>query len=78
MDTKRYYGHGAGRSGESHLGSRPWNTDIVDELSPAPCDIVIYTTRYSGFYATDLDAVLRAREVKWLIVTGATTSVCVE
>ena len=55
-----------------------WNTDIVDELRPQSGDTVIYKTRYSGFYATDLDAVLEAREVKWLIVAGATTSVCVE
>ena len=55
-----------------------WNTDIVDELKPETADTVIYKTRYSGFYGTDLDAVLRARSIKWLIVTGATTSVCVE
>lgn len=55
-----------------------WNTDILDELRPESGDTVIYKTRYSGFYETDLDSVLRAREVKWLIVTGATTSVCVE
>ena len=55
-----------------------WNTDILDEVKPAAGDTVIYKTRYSGFYGTDLDSVLRARDVKWLIVTGATTSVCVE
>ena len=55
-----------------------WNTDILDEVRPEAKDTVIYKTRYSGFYATDLDAVLRARDIKWLIVTGATTSVCVE
>ena len=55
-----------------------WNTDILDEVKPAAEDTVIYKTRYSGFYGTDLDSVLRARDVKWLIVTGATTSVCVE
>ncbi len=55
-----------------------WNTDILDELKPETGDTVIYKTRYSGFYGTDLDSVLRARDVKWLIVTGATTSVCVE
>ena len=50
----------------------------MDEVKPAAGDTVIYKTRYSGFYGTDLDSVLRARGVKWLIVTGATTSVCVE
>jgi len=55
-----------------------WNTDILDEVKPDFGDTVMYKTRYSGFYGTDLDSVLRARDVKWLIVTGATTSVCVE
>jgi ureidoacrylate peracid hydrolase len=34
--------------------------------------------RFSGFYETDLDAVLRGRGLTDLIVTGCTTSVCVE
>jgi ureidoacrylate peracid hydrolase len=55
-----------------------WNTDIVDELRPAATDVVIYKTRYSGFYQTELDSVLRARSVTQLLVTGCTTSVCVE
>jgi len=47
-----------------------WNTDILDEVTPEAGDTVIYKTRYSGFYGTDLDAVLRARAIKWLVVTG--------
>jgi nicotinamidase-related amidase len=39
---------------------------------------VLYKTRYSGFYGTDLDTVLRGRGVRSLVVTGWTTSVCVE
>jgi ureidoacrylate peracid hydrolase len=55
-----------------------WNTAIVDELAPEPGDLAIWKTRFSGFYATDLDATLRSRGVTQLIVTGCTTSVCVE
>jgi ureidoacrylate peracid hydrolase len=55
-----------------------WNTDIVDELRPQDGDVVLYKNRYSGFYGTDLDRQLRAREIDTLIVVGATTSVCVE
>jgi ureidoacrylate peracid hydrolase len=40
--------------------------------------VVIYKTRYSGFYLTELDAILKRAEIKNLIVTGCTTSVCVE
>ena len=55
-----------------------WNTDIVRELVPEPSDIVVSKHRFSGFYATDLDAILRGRGIKYLIFTGCTTSVCVE
>ena len=55
-----------------------WNTDIVSELQPEPADLILYKHRYSGFYETDLDKVLRSRSIKSLIFTGWTTSVCVE
>ena len=55
-----------------------WNTDIVDELTPEEDDIVVYKHRFSGFYNTDLDAVLRRLGTESLIFTGCTTSVCVE
>src|SRR5438552_1648665 len=35
-----------------------WNTDIVTELKPQASDIVIYKTRFSGLYESDLDAIL--------------------
>jgi ureidoacrylate peracid hydrolase len=55
-----------------------WNTDIIAELQPEPADVVLYKHRYSGFYETDLDKVLRSRSINSLIFTGWTTSVCVE
>ena len=55
-----------------------WNTDIVDALTPDADDVVLYKTRYSGFYKTDLDDVLHGKGVECLIVVGATTSVCVD
>jgi ureidoacrylate peracid hydrolase len=55
-----------------------WNTDLLDELEPETADLVIYKNRFSGFHDTELDAILRSRGVNWLIVTGVSTSVCVE
>ena len=55
-----------------------WNTDIVPELKPHADDIVIYKTRFSGFYQTDLDSILKKLGKKYLIITGCTTSICVE
>ena len=55
-----------------------WGTDIVDELAPELDDAVVYKTRFSGFYETELDDLLRAAGITHLIVTGCTTSICVE
>jgi ureidoacrylate peracid hydrolase len=55
-----------------------WNTDIVQELAPRPDDVIVGKHRFSGFYDTELDAILRQRGVDTLIVTGCTTSICVE
>jgi ureidoacrylate peracid hydrolase len=55
-----------------------WNTEIVDELSPEPGDIVVYKHRFSGFFETDLDAILKNWGILNLVFTGCTTSVCVE
>jgi ureidoacrylate peracid hydrolase len=55
-----------------------WNTDIVNELKPEPADTVIYKSRFSGFYQTELDNKLEAMGARYLIFTGCTTSVCVE
>jgi ureidoacrylate peracid hydrolase len=55
-----------------------WNTEILDELTPQAGDVVLYKTRFSGFYRTDLDATLQRAGIKHLIVTGCTTSICVD
>jgi ureidoacrylate peracid hydrolase len=55
-----------------------WDTQIIGELAPREGDLVIPKHRYSSFYQTSLDDVLKARGVKHLVVTGCTTSVCVE
>ena len=55
-----------------------WNTEIVDELSPEPGDVVVYKHRFSGFFETDLDAILKNSGIRNLVFTGCTTSVCVE
>ena len=55
-----------------------WNTDIIPKLQPHPNDVVIYKTRFSGFYQTALDSILKRKEKKYLIFTGCTTSICIE
>lgn len=55
-----------------------WNTDILPELAPMAGDVVIYKHRFSGFFETELNTVLKSHGIKQLIVTGCTTSICVE
>jgi len=55
-----------------------WNTEILPELKPESEDVVLYKHRFSGFYETELDAVLKQHGIKYLVITGCTTSICVE
>lgn len=55
-----------------------WNTDIVPALVPQESDAVVYKSRFSGFYGTDLDRILKSHSISTLIFTGCTTSICVE
>jgi ureidoacrylate peracid hydrolase len=50
--------------------------EIYDELKPLPDEIVIKKHRYSAFYGTDLDIILRGSGIKTVIVTGVTTENC--
>lgn len=54
-----------------------WGTDIVPPLRPEAEDVVMYKHRHSGFFETELDETLQRMGVRYLIVTGCTTSICV-
>jgi len=60
------------------LAKGTWDYALVDALKPGPGDIVLPKPRYSGFYNTALDSMLRARGIRTLIFTGIATNVCVE
>ena len=62
----------------STLVAGTWNTQIVEELAPRAGETVVAKHRYSGFFETELDDVLRGLGVTHLLVTGCTTSICVE
>ncbi|HTW89424.1 MAG TPA: cysteine hydrolase [Candidatus Binataceae bacterium] len=60
------------------LVQNTWNTDILKELTPQEGDVVVPKHRYSAFFQTNLETTLRTLGCTNLIVTGCTTSVCVE
>jgi len=51
--------------------------EIVEELTPEKSDYVVPKRRYSGFFDTDLNILLRGLGVDTLYITGAATDVCV-
>ena len=51
--------------------------EIVDELKPIDGEPIIDKPGKGAFYATDLDAILKNRGIRRLIVCGVTTEVCV-
>ena len=50
--------------------------EIFPELTPAPGEHVIKKHRYSGFFGTDLDIILRGWGIESVIISGTTTENC--
>ena len=60
------------------LAKGGWDYALVEDLEPQPGDIVLAKTRYSGFFNSQLDSVLRSRGIRNLVFVGIATNVCVE
>ena len=54
------------------------NVEIYDGLKPHPGDLLVAKPRYSAFYGTDLEAILRSKRIDTLIISGTVTDVCCE
>jgi ureidoacrylate peracid hydrolase len=50
--------------------------EIYADLAPAPGEHVIKKHRYSGFFGTDLDIILREWGIDTVIIAGTTTENC--
>lgn len=59
------------------LGVNRDGNDIVDEIAPAPQDIVVLKQKPSGFFGTNMLSYLVLLGCDSVIVTGTTTSGCV-
>ncbi|MEI8658110.1 pyrimidine utilization protein B [Vibrio sp. Hal054] len=60
------------------LSKGGWDYELVDDIKPQQQDWIIPKTRYSGFFNTNLDTMLRSRGIRNLVFTGIATNVCVE
>ncbi|WP_077216037.1 cysteine hydrolase family protein [Bacillus kwashiorkori] len=61
-----------------HCFDGTWDADFTEELTPDNDDIIVKKHRYSAFYNTQLEDILRELGVEILVVTGLATNVCVE
>ena len=63
---------GAKKAGLFKLGA--WGTEVHPALAPQPGDFDIVKHRVSPFYATSLEAILRANHIQRLYISGVSTS----
>jgi nicotinamidase-related amidase len=62
----------------SHAVEGSEGAEIVEELRPEPGDYLIRKRRYSAFFATGLDLLLRELGVDTVILTGLVTNICIQ
>lgn len=60
-----------------HCLEGSWGAEIISELTPREEDFLLPKRRYSAFFATDLEILLKGLDVDTLIITGVVTDVCV-
>ncbi len=60
-----------------HCVSGTEGSEVIDELKPEKNDYIVRKRKYSGFFGTDLDLILRELSVDELIITGVVTNICV-
>jgi len=53
-------------------------SNVHDDIAPLPKEKVILKHRYSAFYNTDLETVLRCLKVEDLVISGIMTNLCCE
>jgi len=62
----------------SHTVDGTWGAAVIDELNPDENDYVIKKWRYSAFFATPLEMLLRQLQVDTIVLTGVLTDVCIQ
>ncbi len=74
-------GHGIGETPPGGIGPLlvrgTENWDIIDELYPEPGEPVIDKPGKGAFGISNIDVVLNDRDIRYLVIAGITTDVCV-
>jgi nicotinamidase-related amidase len=66
----------APKHGALLLGS--WGTDFHEDLDVQKTDLVLVKHRVNCFYATPLEAILRAKNIQTIVLAGTATNMAIE
>jgi ureidoacrylate peracid hydrolase len=74
--------HAARRRPDRHIRTPfclagSWGGDFYRNIQPRSDEPLVTKHRYSGFYNTELDTILRTHRIRTLVLTGVATNVCV-
>ncbi len=75
-DLRIYHAHPEWR--DKLIISGTWGAEIVEELKPSEGDILVVKPKYSAFFGTNLDTVLKTYNIKYLVFVGVSTTICVD
>jgi len=77
-DTPSWIYRTSQKGGLSTCREGTWGAEFYDGIAPLPTERVVIKHRYSAFINTDLNTVLKARNIQSVLVCGVATNVCVE
>lgn len=55
-----------------------WGARVVEALTPQEGDLIVEKPRFSAFFGTNLDIILKTYNLKYLFFTGCATNICIE
>jgi ureidoacrylate peracid hydrolase len=77
-DTPSWIYRTSQKGGLSTCREGTWGAEFYDGIAPLATERVVVKHRYSAFINTDLNTVLKARNIQSVLVCGVATNVCVE
>lgn len=60
-----------------HAEEGSWGTEVIEDLGARADEFVVLKPRYSSFFQTDLDLILKDMMVDQLVIFGVVTNICV-
>jgi nicotinamidase/pyrazinamidase len=60
-----------------HCLAGEWGAEVIEDLVPEKGDFLVVKRRYSAFFGTDLDIILRENNAKEIELAGVCTQICI-